>query len=98
MFENIVGIRPLKPGWNEFVLAPVLDDRLSHGGGTFDSPVGRIVSKWKRAGNNVHWEVVVPANSVAHVRFPGKTATDGQSPFATEAALSSGTYRFTITK
>ncbi len=97
MIENIVGIRPLNPGWSEFVLAPVLDDRLSHGGGTFDSPVGRIVSKWKRANGQTEWEVLIPANSVAHATFPGDGATDGKKTYKKEAKLGSGSYRFVIT-
>jgi alpha-L-rhamnosidase len=96
MFENIIGIRPLKPGWNEFTLAPVLDDRLTYGGGTYDSPVGRIVSKWKRTSKGLVWDVTIPANSTAHVKFPGNGARDGEITFQKESVLGSGTYRFTI--
>lgn len=96
MFENIIGIRPLKPGWNEFVLAPVLDDRLTHGGGTYDSPVGRIVSKWKRTSKGLVWDVTIPANAMAHVKFPGTGASDGQNQYEKSTLLKSGTYRFSV--
>lgn len=41
-----------------------------------DAPYGRIVSNWKRNGDQVTMDVTIPANSTATVYVPARKASD----------------------
>ncbi len=69
----ICGIKPLAPGFSEVLIAPQPGGRISHARAVFDSPVGRIISGWKRQGDRLSMEVVVPANTAAEIEFPTKS-------------------------
>lgn len=56
----------------------------------YDSPRGRIVSDWKRDGNRLLLDVVIPANITATVLLPAKSAdavTEGNQPLAQAAGV-----------
>jgi alpha-L-rhamnosidase len=36
----------------------------------YDSPYGKIISKWKREGLNLDWEIIVPPNTTGTVFVP----------------------------
>jgi alpha-L-rhamnosidase len=73
-YEAVLGIRPdpAGPGFKRFILAPQPDPAtgLTQAEGWYDSPYGRIVSKWAISGDNLTLEIIVPANTVATVRIP----------------------------
>ena len=74
LYEAVLGIRPdpSGPGFKRFILAPQPDPAtgLTEADGWYDSPYGRIVSKWKIADDWFDLEISVPANTVATVRIP----------------------------
>ncbi|TXI80054.1 MAG: alpha-L-rhamnosidase, partial [Cupriavidus sp.] len=69
----ICGIKPLAPGFSEVLIAPQPGGKISHARAVFDSPVGRIISGWKRNGDRLSMEVVVPANTRAEIEFPTRS-------------------------
>jgi alpha-L-rhamnosidase len=74
LYQSVLGIRPdpAGPGFKRFILAPQPDPAtgLTSAEGWFDSPHGRIVSKWKIADGKLTMEAGIPANTVATVRIP----------------------------
>jgi alpha-L-rhamnosidase len=94
MYSDMAGIArdPAHPGFKRFVLQPHLDPtgKITRVAGRFDSPYGRIVSRWRLDGNTLHYHAVVPANTTAVLRLPGQ---DG----VTTRRLASGAYDITST-
>jgi alpha-L-rhamnosidase len=60
------------PGYKQFIVNPILTDRLSYAKASHTSMYGKIVSGWKNEGNNLIFEVEVPANTLAKVCLPAK--------------------------
>ncbi len=58
------------PGYKHFVLAPHPGGGLTNAAVDFDSMYGKIRSAWKTEGNNLNYEVLVPANTTATVTLP----------------------------
>jgi len=59
--------------------------RFDLGQGHYDSPYGRIESRWKRDGGKVVLDITIPPNSRAKIVLPGKTEEVG-----------SGIHRFSV--
>lgn len=54
---------------------------------SYVTPYGKVVSRWKKDGKKVHWEVKIPVNTDALLIFPDKS----------ERRLGSGRYAFDVT-
>ncbi len=83
VMETLGGVRPGKPGWSEFTIAPVPGPGIDWAKATFRTPRGKVSVSWKKSGETVDLEFTVPANTRAIVRPPavGKgqvTFVDGQ--------------------
>ncbi len=76
-YQGIGGIVPDEnaPGFKHFYLKPQMTKVLNFADVEFDSPYGKIISKWKNAGGKFIWEIVVPENTRATVYFPTKDFT-----------------------
>lgn len=64
------GIRPdpKNPGFKEFVLAPSTPEGLEYVNCTYHSPLGQIVSNWKKNQQGTyHYEMKIPDASIANV-------------------------------
>lgn len=64
------GIRPdpAYPGFTEFILSPFVPDELEYVNCSYHSPLGEIVSNWKRAdGGGLLYEIRIPEGSRARV-------------------------------
>jgi alpha-L-rhamnosidase len=75
VFRRIAGIEPIRAGFLSFRFDPVLDARVSKGGGDYDSVLGRISTDWEmkpNGGFDLH--LVAPTNSRAEVHIPAKSA------------------------
>lgn len=75
VFRRIAGIEPIRAGFLSFRFDPVLDARVSRGGGDYDSVLGRISTDWEMkpdGGFDLH--LVAPTNSRAEVHIPAKSA------------------------
>jgi alpha-L-rhamnosidase len=72
LFGGIGGIRSASPGFNTIQIDPIIRDGLTWATARYDSIHGKIATAWKRSGNRLTLEVVVPANTTATVRIPAR--------------------------
>lgn len=102
-FEYLAGIQPDEehPGFTHFFIRPEVEGDLTWVQASFRSPRGPISSAWKKEGETLTMNVVVPPGTTATVRIPGsevKPDTAGKLLDRNEAAstylLDPGTYRF----
>jgi alpha-L-rhamnosidase len=110
LYEYVAGIRldPERPGYEHVVVSPT-PGRLDHAEASYESIRGTIRSAWRRAGDDFHLTVEVPANVTATVVVPGGGALteDGADAAAAPgvervwqrdgawiAEVGSGTYEF----
>lgn len=76
LFETVCGIRV--SGENHFVLAPVPGGTLTYAQAAYDSPYGRITSKWEQTAEETQFSFAIPANTTAELHLPdGRTETLG---------------------
>lgn len=86
LYENILGIKPLEPGFRSFEVRPELGGGLSWAKGSYVSAFGKIVSDWKlEKGGMFVLKVEVPVGTAARVWLPGD---------ASAKVLESGKYTF----
>lgn len=73
LYTYVAGIKidQENPGYKHFVISPHLGGGLSHANAEFVSMYGTIISSWKIEGENVIYNVDVPANTRATVIIPG---------------------------
>ena len=72
LFGGIGGIRPASPGYKTILIDPTIRDGLAWANTSYDSIHGKIATAWKRAGNRLTLEVIVPVNTTATVCVPAK--------------------------
>jgi alpha-L-rhamnosidase len=71
MFQNLVGISTLDPGWKSFRIAPNPVGDLTWVKGSFDSPQGPIHVSWEKKENGaMQLAVTVPPNTTAQLELP----------------------------
>ena len=77
--DGIAGIRrnPEDVGFKSFIIRPPLleESQMNRANASFDSPVGKIESAWKRENGHFSLRVTVPVNSKAFVYFPEKDSS-----------------------
>ena len=75
-YEGLAGIRPdpTAPGFKKIIIKPAIVGDLTWVKAHFDSPYGRIVSNWKRDGNQLTMDITIPANTTATVLAPGESS------------------------
>jgi hypothetical protein len=73
-YHDLAGIQcdPAGPGFKKIVIQPAVVGDLTWVKASHECPYGRIESDWQRDGNEVTLDVLVPANTTATVRVPGK--------------------------
>lgn len=71
-YENVAGIKTDKSevGFKKIIMKPTFYKGLDFVRASTETPYGRISSEWKRVGNNLKWEIEIPANTSAVVTFP----------------------------
>ena len=76
MYEDLAGIRndveEDSYGYKKILMQPAFIDGLDHAAATYASPYGPIASNWTRTGDNLTWNITVPANATAKVVVPAK--------------------------
>jgi hypothetical protein len=70
LYSGLLGIRAAAPGFKEIVIQPQVVGDLKWARGHYDSVYGRIESAWKRSGDRLQMEIVIPENTTATVFVP----------------------------
>jgi len=76
LYQTVLGITPLEPGFGIISIAPIPGGGLKQAQGHYDSVRGRIGSSWKVADGAFTMEVTIPADTKALVSVPAKRAED----------------------
>ena len=90
LFGGIGGICPASPGFKTIRIEPVIRNGLTWAKASYDSIHGKIATAWKRDGNRLTLEVIVPVNTTASVYIPawaGSNITEGQGALDQAAGL-----------
>ena len=74
-YEYLGGIRALEPGYSKILIQPTFINGLDTVRCAYESVSGRIESNWRRSGNQMIGEILIPANTKAEVRLPGEEET-----------------------
>ena len=69
LHHQVAGLKPVRPGYEEFVVEPVFDDRVPDAATSFASPFGLITAGWRREGESVVVEVSAPALASGSIRL-----------------------------
>jgi alpha-L-rhamnosidase len=72
-FENLAGIKASAPGFKELDMKPEFDCGLSFVNAIHYCDYGLIRSDWHRINGGMTWNIVLPANTEATIRFPAKS-------------------------
>jgi alpha-L-rhamnosidase len=108
LYNYVAGIQidPENPGYKHFFLAPHPGGGLTHAKAVYKSMYGEIKSDWKTEGNQMVYDVTIPANTTATVTLPSASPEKvllNDSPLKNDAQqndegvtlkLGSGEYRF----
>lgn len=70
MFRNITGIIPTAPGFKEFTVNPLLDERITSAKRSYETEYGKISVEWKNEDGKFEMKVSVPCNTVATIVMP----------------------------
>ena len=72
-YRGLAGIQwdPENPGFRNIILRPAPVKSVNWVDCSYESPYGRIVSKWKIEAGRFEWQVTIPPNSTATVYVPG---------------------------
>ncbi len=75
--KSVAGIRPdpAHPGYQQFLIQPVIPGDLTHARASTESPYGTIVSEWTRADGRLKLKLDIPPNSSATLRIPTSAPT-----------------------
>ena len=77
-YSTLAGIKPdpTAPGFKRMLIRPAIVAGLGWIKCHHESMYGRIVSNWKRDGDRLTMELVIPPNTTAKVYVPSKSADD----------------------
>ena len=73
MYERIAGIKPVKPGYSEIQIAPLLGGPLTSASAKYNSPYGEISAEWKVENGKFQLKTTIPPNTKATVVIPANT-------------------------
>lgn len=73
MYRNILGIQNSGVGYKHITIAPLMDDRLRHAKGSYQSAYGPIHVAWERDRKRFVLDVEIPANTTAEIILPDQT-------------------------
>lgn len=75
-YKYVIGIHPdiRHPGFDEFVIRPVIFDELEFAEGELNTIKGLVKSAWRKKGASVYLDITIPHNAAATVYVPAKNA------------------------
>ncbi|MDR2921375.1 MAG: glycoside hydrolase family 78 protein [Tannerella sp.] len=73
-YENLAGIKndPSSVGFKKIWMEPVFPEKLDYVKASYNSPYGTIASHWQRNGDQLTWNITIPANTTATVKLPSR--------------------------
>nr|WP_243347801.1 glycoside hydrolase family 78 protein [Parabacteroides sp. FAFU027] len=95
-YENLAGIKSAEPGFATVEMNPAFPKDLSYVNASYESVYGKIVSDWKKSGNEFTWNITVPANTKAIVHIP--SSASNQIMESGKAALSADGVKYLHTE
>ena len=63
-YAYILGIQPLKPGYEEIRIAPKPDERLGNVEGSYDSVRGKIKVSYAYRGDSIRFHILTPLKTL----------------------------------
>lgn len=83
-YRTLAGIDTLEPGHGRILIRPRIPARASNPDGPpitwvkadYAGPRGTISSHWKREGDSIVMDVMIPANTTARVHVPARAVAD----------------------
>jgi alpha-L-rhamnosidase len=69
LHHQVAGLKAVRPGYQEFVVEPVFDDRVPDAATSFNSPFGLIAAGWRREAGSIVVEVTAPALASGSIRL-----------------------------
>lgn len=93
MYRVMAGIDtdPSAPGYKKIIIRPQLTDKLTFAAADLQTYYGSVGSHWKREGNKVQLDVVIPANTTATVYIPSTSpdaVREGNNPLSSVKEIS----------
>ncbi|MFF5262737.1 family 78 glycoside hydrolase catalytic domain [Actinomadura viridis] len=73
-YEDLAGIRPAAPGYDQITVAPQPLGDLTSVNATTRTPHGPVSVRWKRSGSGFALEVDVPVGATARIELPASSA------------------------
>lgn len=86
IYETVIGLRPLEPGFAKAVITPHPTKRLSYARCRYDSAAGRYEIGWEYQGDKVCYTLSIPFGAEAKLSLPGS---------GEKIVLEAGNYTFT---
>ena len=72
MYRKAAGINQLEPGYKRILIKPMLVKGIEEAEGAFESPYGKIVSRYSCKDGKLHIHAEIPANTTAVIVLPEK--------------------------
>ena len=79
LFDTVGGIRPA--GERHFIVEPVSGGSLTFADVSYQSLYGKVVSRWKKAGDGICYHIEIPSNVTAQIRLPGGKVIEAEAGF-----------------
>ncbi|WP_136078202.1 alpha-L-rhamnosidase [Pontiella desulfatans] len=82
MIERVAGLSldPEHPGYRHFFVRPLSGGPLTSARAELETAYGKAASGWRKEGNRLAMEVVVPPNTTATVEFPNGRPSETVAP------------------
>jgi alpha-L-rhamnosidase len=73
MYERVAGVKPLKAGYKEILIAPIPGGPLTSAEASYNSPYGLVSSSWKIENGVFKLKATIPPNTTAKIIIPANT-------------------------
>jgi alpha-L-rhamnosidase len=70
LHHYVAGLKPLAPGYEKFIVEPILDHRVPDARVELDTPFGKIRAGWTRLGQDILFEVESSPGASGQLKLP----------------------------
>lgn len=81
LYACLAGLKPLRPGWEEFLIQPHIPDKLQSVNCGVATPYGDVILRWVRRYGGLHVYAWVPPGTAAQVELPWGETHRAESGF-----------------